>query len=223
MKRHSKSVRWMMAAMLVVSILYTISSCLQRWPSAMVSYNQMLTETSTRALLPMCLILLFVGSCQPTALLLARRSTRSIFATNLAWLVLVVAGCTLIGTAVFGVTMPLVYGPKVLQGMPHMLLVLAVRVFMMCLSVSLVAVLVVTLGVRWPVAVAVLLAVFTLGNWVLTAFAGTVSRYLYFFWYPIGDDWPVVVVNQVVPFVGFLIVVVAADLFAFSRFDHLEG
>ena len=51
---------------------------------------------------------------------------------------------------------------------------------------------------------------------------GDLTRYVFYFWYPIGDSLTLVFIQQVVPFIGYCLLMGIANIAVFNCRDRLR-
>lgn len=97
------------------------------------------------------------------------------------------------------------------------------QIVMMAVSVGLAVLLLVNCGLSFGQVTPLFIAFFALAKWLVEPFAGNWTRYVYYFWYPISPSWHTVLVQQIVPFCGYCLLLFCANAIEFSRTDRLEA
>lgn len=203
-----------------------ILSCiipLSMHPHASVSENYMgfMLTCAVGGVLPAGLMALSAGSTQYESFELVRRDPREQLRANLLWSFIVGALGAAAAFLIFSIMEFAVFGQSLTASAVSLALLLTVQTFMMIMSVSLSALLFVCLGIPWGQFLPVIIGVMILASWLLAPLAGNAARYAYYFWYPISPSWSVVAVQQIVPFIGYCVLMSFIDSVAFNRTDRL--
>jgi hypothetical protein len=176
---------------------------------------------SAGGVLPACLMMLYAGSAQYEPFELVRRDPREQLTANLTWSSIVGALGAAAAVLVFFTMEFVVLGQPLTGSAISLILLLAVQNFMMVVSVSLFALLFACLGFPWGQFLPVIIGFMVIARWLLMSLAGDASRYTFYFWYPISPSWSVVAVQQIVPFIGYCVLMSFIDSVAFNRTDRL--
>lgn len=201
-----------------VSLLYGGSA-----PSLRDDYIGFMRVGAASCSLPPCLVAVGAGSARYGAFERVRRDSRDELKHNLVWLVLMGLLTGSCSGVVFASTEFILLGRPFEAGSSSLTVMLTVQTVMMCVSVSLLVLLLANCGLPWSRTLPVLIAVLLLANWMLMPLTGEAARYVYYFWYPISPYWPDVFIGQVMPFAGWCLIFVFANVVVFGRTDRLEA
>lgn len=61
-----------------------------------------------------------------------------------------------------------------------------------------------------------------IADFCLKLMPGDLTRYVFYFWYPIGDSLTLVFIQQVVPFIGYCLLMGIANIAVFNCRDRLR-
>jgi hypothetical protein len=100
--------------------------------------------------------------------------------------------------------------------------IMLLQLLMMNASVALLVWLLMNLGIAWGQIMPPVIAIPIIADFCLKPMPGDLTRYAFYFWYPIGDSLVAVLVQQVAPFIGYCILLTMANVAAFDRSDRLE-
>lgn len=201
-----------------VSLLYGGSA-----PSLRDDYIGFMRVGAAPCSLPPCLVAVGAGGTRYGAFERVRRDPRDELRHNFVWLVLMGLLTGVCSGMVFALAEFSLLGRQLEVGSLSLTVMLTVQTVMMCVSVSLLVLLLANCGLPWSRTLPVLIAVLLLANWMLMPLTGEAARYVYYFWYPISPYWPDVLVGQVVPFAGWCLLLVTANIVVFGRMDRLEA
>ena len=180
-----------------------------------------MVEIAERVILPANLILFCMGCARFGAFERVRRDPRDEFRLNAAWLVLVASAIAVSAWALFIVANVLkgsLYGPEQWS----LCVVMLLQLFMMNISVVLLVWLLMNLGIPWGQILPPAIAIPIIADFCLKLMPGDLTRYVFYFWYPIGDSLVAVLVQQVAPFIGYCILLAMANMAAFNHGDRLR-
>ncbi|KAA8817759.1 beta-carotene 15,15'-monooxygenase [Bifidobacterium hapali] len=208
----------LIGAVCAVSLLYGGLA-----PSLHDDYIGFMRVGATLCSLPPCLIAVGAGSARYGAFERVRRDPRNELRHNLAWLTLMGLLTGACSGVVFALTEFVLLGRPFEPGSLSLTAMLTVQTVMMCVAVSLLVLLLANCGLPFSRTLPVLIAILLLANWMLLPLTGEVTRYVYYFWYPISPYWSDVLVGQVAPFVGWCLLLVVANVVAFGHMDRLEA
>lgn len=186
------------------------------------SYTSYMRDYVTETVMFAFLLLLYCGSTRFSAFELIRREGAQELTINLQWLI----ACTILTTVVFSVDF--IYGLLVVLGQsPDVSLplsgIVAVQTAMFLASLGLVQMLLVNCGLQWGQTMPVIIGVYILAPWALGVLPDAALRALIPFSFPITPELSTVVIEQVLPFIGFAIVMTIANAVAFDRREHLQS
>ena len=175
----------------------------------------------TGGILPASLTALCIGSAQYRPFELVRRDPREQLRTNLTWVFVVAVLGAVAAALLFCVMEFAVFGQYPSASDWSLALLLFVQTFMMIVSVSLFALLFVCFNIPWGQFLPVIIGVMVLATWLLAPLAGNATRYALYFWYPVSQAWAVVAVQQIVPFIGYCLLMSLVDSAVFNRTDRM--
>lgn len=204
----------------VCALVYYLSVLQQSMPLPML-YRGCMVEIAERVILPANLILFCMGCARFGAFERVRRDPRGEFRLNAAWLVLVASVIAVSAWALFIVANVLkgsLYEPEQWS----LCVVMLLQLFMMNISVALLVWLLMNLGIPWGQILPPAIAIPIVADFCLKLMPGDLTRYAFYFWYPIGDSLAAVLVQQVAPFIGYCILLAMANMAAFNRSDRLR-
>ena len=185
------------------------------------NYRGFMRVGATSAVLPVALMLMCLGRTRYTTLELVRHDPRGELRANGIWLAFVSVMCAVLAAAIFAVMEFVVGGQSASPGHWSLVAMLFVQCLMMAVSVCLLQLLLANCGLPWEYVTPVLAALFIIAQWMLTVLPGDAVRFAYYFWYPIGLIWPVVVVNQCIPFLGYCVLMCLINVGVFAKRDRL--
>ncbi|MDN6050992.1 hypothetical protein [Bifidobacterium mongoliense] len=166
-------------------------------------------------------MVLCAGSAQYGAFELVRCDPREQLKMNMTWLVVVGVVGALSALLIFVLMEFVVFAHRITPGVASLSLMLLVQTFMMVQAIGLMCLLFVNFGLPWGQFLPVVIGFFILASWLLNPLAGNATKYVYYFWYPISPVWRVVAVDQIIPFVGYCLLMVVSNVAAFERTDRL--
>lgn len=219
-RRVSVRARRLMWIAAVCALVYYLSVLQQSMPLPML-YRGCMVEIAERVILPANLILFCMGCARFGAFERVRRDPRGEFRLNAAWLVLVASVIAVSAWALFIVANVLkgsLYEPEQWS----LCVVMLLQLFMMNISVALLVWLLMNLGIPWGQILPPAIAIPIVADFCLKLMPGDLTRYAFYFWYPIGDSLAAVLVQQVAPFIGYCILLAMANMAAFNRSDRLR-
>lgn len=219
-RRVSVRARRLMWIAAVCALVYYLSVLQQSMPLPML-YRGCMVEIAERVILPANLILFCMGCARFGAFERVRRDPRDEFRLNAAWLVLVASVIAVSAWALFIVANVLkgsLYEPEQWS----LCVVMLLQLFMMNISVALLVWLLMNLGIPWGQILPPAIAIPIVADFCLKLMPGDLTRYAFYFWYPIGDSLAAVLVQQVAPFIGYCILLAMANMAAFNRSDRLR-
>ena len=219
-RRVSVRARRLMWIAAVCALVYYLSVLQQSMPLPML-YRGCMVEIAERVILPANLILFCMGCARFGAFERVRRDPRGEFRLNAAWLVLVASVIAVSAWALFIVVNVLkgsLYEPEQWS----LCVVMLLQLFMMNISVALLVWLLMNLGIPWGQILPPAIAIPIVADFCLKLMPGDLTRYAFYFWYPIGDSLAAVLVQQVAPFIGYCILLAMANMAAFNRSDRLR-
>lgn len=219
-RRVSVRARRLMWIAAVCALVYYLSVLQQSMPLSML-YRGCMVEIAERVILPANLMLFCMGCARFGAFERVRRDPRDEFRLNAAWLVLVASVIAVSAWALFIVANVLkgsLYEPEQWS----LCVVMLLQLFMMNISVVLLVWLLMNLGIPWGQILPPAIAIPIVADFCLKLMPGDLTRYAFYFWYPIGDSLAAVLVQQVAPFIGYCILLAMANMAAFNRSDRLR-
>lgn len=219
-RRVSVRARRLMWIAAVCALVYYLSVLQQSMPLPML-YRGCMVEIAERVILPANLILFCMGCARFGAFERVRRDPRDEFRLNAAWLVLVASVIAVSAWALFIVANVLkgsLYEPEQWS----LCVVMLLQLFMMNISVALLVWLLMNLGIPWGQILPPAIAIPIVADFCLKLMPGDLTRYAFYFWYPIGDSLAAVLVQQVAPFIGYCILLAMANMAAFNHSDRLR-
>ena len=197
---HVRGLMWIAAA---CGLAYYLSVLQQSMPLP-VLYRGCMVELAERVILPANLMLFCMGCARFGAFERVRRDPRDEFRLNAAWLALVALSIAVSAWVLF-VVANMLKGSLCESGQWSLCVVMLLQLFMMNMSVALLVWLLMNLGIPWG-------QILPPAIWLNT----------FYFWYPIGDSWATVFVRQVLPFIGYCMLMAMMNMAAFHRADRLR-
>lgn len=185
-----------------------------------IDYEAFLRHAANTAVLPAHLMQTCVYHIRYRAEEAVRARSYSELALNVRLLLVSAVSCTTIAVAVF-LLLQAVAGQVTGSNISIAGLLFA-QLFMMTISVGIVQLLLANIGFAWEQVTAVLIGWYVVVRWLLMPLPGDPNRIICWFWYPIGFDWKRIMTIQMVPFVGFCILVAMANIVAFNRRERLK-
>lgn len=195
-------------------------SVLQQSMPLPVLYRGCMVEIAERVVLPANLILFCMGCARFGAFERVRRNPRDEFHLNAFWLVFVSGVVSVAAWGLFVVANMLKEGMNDL-GQWSLCTIMLLQLLMMNASVALLVWLLMNLGIAWGQILPPVIAIPIIADFCLKPMPGDLTRYVFYFWYPIGDSLVAVLVQQVAPFIGYCILLTMANVAAFDRSDRL--
>lgn len=228
-RRSSRVTKIILTLLALVCLLFcfvgqfTVSKGLpeSRW-SLKINYEIFMKYSANQGVLFFGLILFAIGTTRYRTFERVRRNPRSELSTNIIWLI--VCGCVSScgGTLVFLFCEFVLFHMKNTLALWSTVGMIVTQLFMMTISVSLLSLLASTLRIAITKSTPLLIALFAISNWLLAPFSTDLNRYVSYFWYPLSQDWKVMLVNQALPFCGFCLVLFILLFYFFERVDRLD-
>lgn len=229
-RRSSPMMKAVLIAVAVASLLFCASMLLvnaYRGPAtaeqgAVADYRGFMVDCAARGVLPLALLLQLIGGVRYGVFERCRKDPTRELRDNFIWLVIVSVGSGIWSVVLFGTLEFLVLRRSAVDGLLTSVLgMVLVQTVMMVASVSLLVLLLVNCGLSFGQVVPAMLGFFMMAAWLFAPLIGDVTRYVYYFWYPIAPSWSVVAVNQIMPFVGYCVFMRLGNVMAFDRTDRL--
>lgn len=214
---HVRGLMWIAAA---CGLAYYLSVLQQSMPLP-VLYRGCMVELAERVILPANLMLFCMGCARFGAFERVRRDPRDEFRLNAAWLALVALSIAVSAWVLF-VVANMLKGSLCESGQWSLCVVMLLQLFMMNMSVVLLVWLLMNLGIPWGQILPPAIAIPIIADFCLKLMPGDLTRYAFYFWYPIGDSWATVFVRQVLPFIGYCMLMAMMNMAAFHRADRLR-
>lgn len=220
LRRLSPNAKSIMCLAGICGMAYLVS-VLQQPFSLLDLYQGCMVEVSERVVLPANLILFCMGCARFGAFERVRRNPTDEFRLNALWSVFVSVVVSLIVWCVFIIANVLKESLNDPRQWALCTIMLA-QLFMMNMSVTLAVWLLMNMGMDWGQVLPPIIVVFIIADFCLKPMAGDLTRYAFYFWYPIGDSWATVFVRQVLPFIGYCMLMAMMNMAAFHRADRLR-
>ncbi|RSX49317.1 hypothetical protein [Bifidobacterium castoris] len=176
---------------------------------------------AAQLVLPASLTLACLLRVEYRAFALVRHDPRTQLTANLRHIMLISLSTAVCGVALFALIVSIRVGLPRANDIP-LLLITTVLTSMMNMSLALLNMLLVICGLPWAYGTAILIAFFVLARWMLLPLGGNIQRYVCFFWYPLSFDWNIILVQQLLPFIGYCIVMILTIVTVFGHRDRLE-
>lgn len=222
LRRSSFSSKVVISGLFIFGIIYCsvqLFGNMQKDP--VMDYAGFMLSCPTIGVLPEFLMLLYVGSARYSTFELVRRDPRLQLKTNLSWCSLVGITGALYTWLLFVLVEFAIAGQQITSTALSVSLMVPVQIFMMIVSVGLVCLLLSNFGISWGRLLPIVIGFFALSDWLLKPFAGNATRFVFYFWYPVAPYWEFVVMQQIVPFIVYCLVMVLANSSAFGNTDRL--
>lgn len=220
LQRLSSNAKRVMLLAGICGMAYLVS-VLQQPFSLLDLYQGCMVEMAERVVLPANLILFCMGCARFGVFERVRRNPADEFRLNAAWSLFVSVAVSLTVWAVFVIANVLKESLTDPRQWTLCAIMLA-QLFMMNMSVTLAVWLLMNMGMDWGQVLPPIIVVFIIADFCLKPMAGDLTRYAFYFWYPIGDSWRTVFIQQAVPFLGYCMLMIMANVVAFGRSDRLR-
>lgn len=223
LRRAPQALRITLAAAPVVSALFCTALVILDHDRGTSANYQTFTLYAAQGVLPVTLLLQLSGGVRYGAFERCRRDPTDELYANAVWLLCVALAGGIWATSVFAALETLAFGRPLTAANVSLLGMVFVQIVMMTVSVGLFVLLAVNCGLSFGQVAPPVIAFFALAKWLVEPFAGNWTRYVYYFWYPISPSWHTVLVQQIVPFCGYCLLLFCVNAIAFSRTDRLEA
>lgn len=200
------------------SLMYYLTCTLYGFERDIVGF---LRVGAAQLVLPASLTLACLFRVEYRAFVLVRHDPRTQLTANLCRIILISLAAAVGGVVLFAIVVSARVGPPRADDIT-LLLTAIVLTSMMNISLALLNMLLAVCGLPWAYGTTILIAFFVLAEWMLLPLGGNIQRYVCFFWYPISFDWSIILVQQLLPFIGYCIVMILTIVTVFEHRDRLE-
>ena len=218
--RVSRRVKNLMRFGLACGVAYIVLIACKPFPLNTMYYGFMV-EVAERTMLPACLVLFCMGAARFDSFERVRRNPVDEFRLNTRWLVFSTFVTALPVSVLFvvaGVLRESVSTPQEWT----LCAIMSLQLLMMNASVTLFVWLLMNLGIAWGQILPPAIAIPIIADFCLKLMPGDLTRYVFYFWYPIGDSLTLVFIQQVVPFIGYCLLMGIANIAVFNCRDRLR-
>jgi hypothetical protein len=211
-------------AVWLIGLIYSATYLKSQIDGLETSFAHYLMEVMPRELLACFLILLCVGYARYSDFEVIRKGAKAELGTNVRWFAII----SVVTSIVFSIEFLFIEVTAMHELLSTHLLYLTVllwlQIFMGFVAIGLLQVLLVNLGISWAHSLPVIFSFYMLAFWM---FWGVLPdswiAHIYYFSYPTTLTFSKVVVTKILPFIGYVVVMGAANYWAFSRKDRLGG
>lgn len=224
LRRSSPAMKWGVALISVFAVVYCVVLLHMNSDDPFeFNYAGFMRSCASTGVLPSFLLFLQAGSIRCKAFDRVRRDPRWELLANTLWMMAANLVAAFVGTSLFAFMECVLMRQTMTPAHVSLLVMMFVQLMMMNGSVALIILFLVNCGLSFGQVTPVAIAFYTVGNWLLTSLRGDAERIIFYFWYPISPLWSIVFVKQVVPFIGYCVLMAMVIVIAFERTDRLDA